>query len=80
MVELTPEQIAEYQDVFNVFDKDGNGFISAEELSSLIGELNGKHPTEEEVKKMIKKFDQDGDEEIDFGEVLLLCMGYFKVI
>ena len=89
MSDLTAEQIAEYQDVFNVFDKDGNGrcggdferfrlflidktrtgFISEDELVELIGKLNGVKPSVEHAKKMIAKFDTDGDGEIDFGEV-----------
>ena len=35
----------------------------------LIGKLNGVKPSVEHAKKMIAKFDTDGDGEIDFGEV-----------
>ncbi|KAI8508560.1 Calmodulin-3 [Branchiostoma belcheri] len=33
---LTEEQIAEFKDVFSLFDLDGNGYISTKELGSVL--------------------------------------------
>lgn len=57
----------EIRDAFNVFDKDGSGSISANELRAVMTNL-GEKLTDEEVNAMIKEADVDGDGEIDYGE------------
>jgi calcium-dependent protein kinase len=50
-----------------MFDQDGNGSISQEELKSILG----GHNTDNDDKfwrDMIKEVDQNGDGEIDFEE------------
>ena len=61
----TEEQIQEYKDAFSVFDQDGNGKITLNELSTVMRSL-GQNPTEEELMEMIREVDDDGNEEIDF--------------
>ena len=43
-----------------VFDNDGNGFISAEELHRLLHKL-GEKLTLDEVREMVSEADNDGD-------------------
>ena len=43
-----------------VFDRDGNGFISAAELRHVMTNL-GEKLTDEEVDEMIREADVDGD-------------------
>lgn len=50
----------ELREAFRVFDKDGNGFISAAELRHVMTNL-GEKLTDEEVDEMIKEADLDGD-------------------
>ena len=50
-----------------MFDKDGNGFISAAELRHVMTNL-GEKLTDEEVDEMIREADIDGD-----GQVRLLA-------
>lgn len=50
------------KEAFNVFDQNGDGFISGEELSAVLSSLglkNGK--SLEDCKNMINKVDVDGD-------------------
>ena len=50
----------EILEAFKVFDKDGNGFISAAELRHVMTNL-GEKLTDEEVDEMIREADVDGD-------------------
>ena len=55
----------EIQEAFRVFDRDGDGFISAAELKHVMNNL-GEKLTDEEVDQMIIDADRDGDGKIDF--------------
>lgn len=55
----------EIQEVFKVFDKDGNGLINAGELRHVMWNL-GEKMTEEEVEDLIKEADTDGDGQLNF--------------
>ena len=55
----------EIREAFRVFDKDGNGFISADELRHIMGNL-GEKMAEEEVEEMIQTADIDGDGKINY--------------
>ena len=52
---------------FAVFDRDGDGLITAEELRLTMNNL-GEPITEEEVEAMIAEADLDGDGKINFTE------------
>ena len=58
---LTPEELAEFREIFNLVDKDGGGTISKEELGDLMETL-GIDATPEEIDLMI-------------AEVDLVCLG-----
>ncbi|CAF4349645.1 unnamed protein product, partial [Rotaria magnacalcarata] len=49
----------EILEAFRVFDKDGNGYISADELRNVMTSL-GEKLTDEEVNQMIREADIDG--------------------
>lgn len=57
----------EILEAFKVFDKDGNGFISAAELRHVMTNL-GEKLTDEEVDEMIREADVDGDGQINYEE------------
>ncbi|CDF37480.1 Calmodulin [Chondrus crispus] len=58
---------AEIREAFNVFDKDGSGKISGDELRQIMKSL-GEDLTEEEIQQMIREADTNGDGEIDYEE------------
>ena len=55
---------AELRAAFDVFDKDGNGTISADELRHLMKSI-GEELTDQDIDEMIKEADKDGDGNID---------------
>ena len=67
----TVEQIAEFKEAFALFDKDGDGTITKNELCTVMQSL-GQDPTDQDLDDMINEIDQDGNGEIDFDEFLVL--------
>jgi len=65
---MTEEQIAiVHAELFYVFDRDGNGLISSEELAQVMKSL-GERLTGQEVDAMMSEADVDGDGQINFQE------------
>lgn len=60
----------EIREAFRVFDKDGNGFISAAELRHVMTNL-GEKLTDEEVDEMIREADIDGDGQVNYEGYLI---------
>ena len=65
--ELTDEQIAEFKQAYGLFDKDGKGYITPDDLGVVMRSL-GQNPTEAELLDMINEVDADGNGVIDFPE------------
>lgn len=69
----------EIREAFRVFDKDGNGFISAAELRHVMTNL-GEKLTDEEVDEMIREADIDGDGQVNYeGCIPLLNLLISKI-
>merc|ERR1719359_2225544 len=66
----TEEELIE---AFKVFDRDGNGFISAAELRHVMTNL-GEKLTDEEVDEMNREADVDGDGQINYEEFVKMMM------
>ena len=49
----------EWKEVFHLFDKDGDGIITAVEVKSVLKNL-GYDASDEQVSAMINKVDKDG--------------------
>ncbi|KAL0414461.1 UNVERIFIED_CONTAM: Calmodulin [Sesamum radiatum] len=74
---LNEEQIVEFREAFSLFDKDGDGCITIEELATVIRSLD-QNPTEEELQDMINEVDADGNGTIEFAEFLNLMAKKMK--
>ncbi|OXB65899.1 hypothetical protein ASZ78_008593 [Callipepla squamata] len=71
VVRLSPVPPAEIREAFKVFDRDGNGFISKQELGTAMRSL-GYMPNEVELEVIIQRLDMDGDGQVDFEEFVTL--------
>ena len=68
----------EMKEAFRVFDKDGNGFISAAELRHVMVHL-GERLSDAEVEEMIREADIAGDGQINYeGKSLSSQQRYYK--
>jgi len=76
-VNLTEDQVEEFKEAFALFDKDGDGTITADELGVVMRSL-GRNPTREELEAMIAEVDEDGSGEIEFPEFLKLMALKFR--
>ena len=63
--QFTQETDEELKDAFRVFDRDGNGYISAAELRHVLTNL-GEKLTDEEVDKMIREADITADGRVNY--------------
>ncbi|XP_006662709.1 putative calmodulin-like protein 2 isoform X2 [Oryza brachyantha] len=61
------------RDAFRVFDKDQNGFITADELRHVMTNL-GDRISDDELAEMLHEADGDGDGQIDYNEFVKLMM------
>ncbi|XP_067682711.1 uncharacterized protein [Haliotis asinina] len=66
---LTQEQISEFKEAFDLFDKDRDGTITTMELGTVMRSL-GQEPSQTELQNMIREIDADGNGLIDFPEFL----------
>ncbi|KAH7570883.1 hypothetical protein JRO89_XS05G0213400 [Xanthoceras sorbifolium] len=67
------EVLENLKDAFSVYDIDGNGSITAEELFKVLKSL-GDECTMAECRKMISGVDSDGDGMINFEEFKVMMM------
>lgn len=70
---LNSQQVDQLWELFKVFDKDGNGTVSAEELGLVLKSL-GQNPSHTELRDMIKEVDVDLSGKIDLAEFKTLLL------
>ncbi|ONI06532.1 hypothetical protein PRUPE_5G066700 [Prunus persica] len=77
--DMTDEQVEELKQAFNIFDKDGNGTITTDELSNVLTSL-GQTPSEEELEEFLQQMGGDNgrvrfDQYLVFMEKLMYPNG-----
>ncbi|CAH9095493.1 unnamed protein product [Cuscuta epithymum] len=74
---IKEDLMAEFQESFNFFDKDGDGCITIEELATVIRSLD-HNPSKEELQDMIDEVDTNGNGTIEFSEFINLMAKKIK--
>lgn len=54
--------------VFDRYDVDGDGLVTAEEYRQVVAELEGSELTEAQARELIDSLDTDGDRKMSFDE------------
>ena len=62
----------EIRETFRMFDKDGDGFITAGELRYMFANM-GQRLTDDEINEMIMDADVDGDGRINYAGRYRVC-------
>jgi Ca2+-binding EF-hand superfamily protein len=57
--------------VFNLFDEDKNGLISASELKKMVHSF-GQNPTQKDIDDIVTKFDANGNGQLDLEEFVTI--------
>ncbi|XP_019647105.1 PREDICTED: troponin C-like isoform X1 [Branchiostoma belcheri] len=68
---LTKEQVEELQMAFSIFDRDGSGEISTQNLGTILKQC-GLNPSRDELDAIMAEADEDGSGTMDFDEFLEL--------
>uniref|UniRef100_A0A1A7Y1M8 EF-hand domain-containing protein n=1 Tax=Iconisemion striatum TaxID=60296 RepID=A0A1A7Y1M8_9TELE len=68
---ISVEELDEIREAFKVLDRDGNGFISKQELGMAMRSL-GYMPSEVELAIIMQRLDMDGDGQVDFEEFMTI--------
>ena len=68
---LTDEQKGELKEAFELFDTDGSGAVDCSELHTAMKAL-GFEPKKEEIDKMVREMDKDGDATVDLEEFFIM--------
>ena len=66
---ISEEALCEFKEAFEIFDKDGSGTITVEELRQVITNM-GQNCTLADAKKMIAEVDTDNNETIELEEFI----------
>ncbi|XP_022106348.1 calmodulin-like isoform X2 [Acanthaster planci] len=66
---FSQEQFSEFKAAFSIFDKDGDGTVTSDELAVVLRSI-GLNPTKRELDMIIKEADTDGNNMIELNEFL----------
>eukprot|EP00483_Globobulimina_turgida_P013052 UN13076 len=72
LVGITDAEKEEFRDAFKLFDKDGDGVITVDEIYEVFQSLGFTKWNKKDIKKMVAAVDIDGNGEIDLDEFIVL--------
>lgn len=72
---ISKSKLREYRDAFSLFDKDGNGYLTKEELGHVMHQL-GQWARMEELQEMLCEIDTDGDGNVSFEEFVEILLNF----
>lgn len=75
--QLSEEQVAEFKEACCLFDKDGDGVITTQELGT-VRRSPGQNPTEAELRGTVGEIDRDGNGSVDFPGFLGVMAGQLR--
>uniref|UniRef100_A0A7E4ZS23 Calmodulin n=1 Tax=Panagrellus redivivus TaxID=6233 RepID=A0A7E4ZS23_PANRE len=76
-MDLTSDKLEEFRQVFKMFDKNGDGRVTAEELGAVM-QTWGQAPTRDELMDMINEMDQDGNGTVELNEFVSMMSKKMK--
>ena len=72
-LKMTEDLLADYREIFYVFDENGDGAISPSEITKVMNFL-GENPSTSQVSQLIAEVDHNDDGEVDFNEFVCLMV------
>ena len=72
-LKLDSQTVLDYNEIFSIFDLDGSGCISKEEINRVMIAL-GESVHDKELVALITSIDYNGDDEINFEEFICLMV------
>ena len=66
------EEVRQCQEVFSLFDKDGNAAVSVSELSDALTKLFRRRPTQFEMKRLIQTVNESVSRAVNSRDLVLL--------
>jgi len=69
--QLDPAQLEQFKKYFNMFDKEKKGYIHTSQVGQILRTM-GQAFEERDLKQLIKEFDTDGSNQIEFEEFAAL--------
>lgn len=72
---IPKEKIEEYKAAFELFDKDGDGHVTVDELREVLGKM-GEYPSDEQLRDMICDVDTDNNGTIELPEFIEMMQRY----
>ena len=72
----TPQEQQDLDDIFAIFDRDGDGNITRAEIYEACGWLGIAHEGNDDLAQMIDAADKNNDDKIDSGEFTDMLMRY----
>jgi Ca2+-binding EF-hand superfamily protein len=76
---FTLDQLAEYKEAFEIFDRDGDGKVTTHEMQSLVNAV-GFQGQESEVDRLCSRIDKTGANKFTFEEFLQIAEKFYAQI